>query len=99
MKVILNQTALDNLDKNIEYLKQKWTQNEIINFFELLDKKIELLRKNPEMGTICEFKPLLRELVINNHIKMYYEVEPHQIYIHLFWSTHRNPSDLEMLLL
>ncbi len=98
MEIVFNQTAYDNLDKILEYLRNKWTYNEVENFLEVLEEKINVLKKFPQMGTICEFKPLLRELVINNHITMYYEVEPNQIYVHLFWSNHRNPKDLQMLL-
>lgn len=98
MKVIWNQHALDSLDKNVEYLKNKWTTADVENFLNIVDEKISSLLKNPQIGTICEFKPLLRQLVITKHITLFYEVEPNKIYLHLFWLNYRNPKELQMFL-
>lgn len=98
MKIVWNQNALDSLDKNIEYLKKRWSVKEVADFLEIVDSKVLTLQKNPHIGTICEFKPLLRQLVITKHVTLFYEVEPEKIYLHLFWLNFQNPEKLKMLI-
>ena len=97
MKIVWNQHALNSLDKNIEYLKNNWSQKSVLDFLDIVDSKILMLKKNSHIGTICEFKPLLRELVITKHITLFYEVEVDKIYLHLFWLNYNDPKDLQML--
>lgn len=98
MKIVWNNNALESLDKNIAHLKKKWTTNDVLNFLNIVDEKVELLKSFPNMGTICEFKPLLRQLVITKHITLFYEVEIDTIYLHLFWLNFNDRENLQMLL-
>lgn len=98
MKIVWNNNALESLDKNIDHLKKKWSINDVEKFLEIVDKKIEILKSFPEIGTLCEFKPLLRQLVITKHITLFYEVEIDVIYLHLFWLNYNDKADLQMLL-
>ena len=41
--------AINNLDSIIDYLSIKWTNREIKNFYKLLDKKLNLISKNPDL--------------------------------------------------
>ena len=52
---------------------ETYKQIEIDGF--TIDEKIEILKSFPEMGKICEFKPLLRQLLITKHITLFHEVE------------------------
>ncbi|MGB1283888.1 MAG: type II toxin-antitoxin system RelE/ParE family toxin [Polaribacter sp.] len=98
MKIVWNNNALESLDKNIEYLKKKWSVNDVEKFLEIIDKKIEILKSFPEIGTLCEFKPLLRQPVITKHITLFYEVEIDVIYLPLFWLNYNDKADLQMFL-
>lgn len=98
MKIVWNNNALESLDKNIDHLKKKWSINDVVNFLDIVEEKVELLKTFPEIGTICVFKPLLRELVITKHITLFYEVETDTIYLHLFWLNFNDKQNLQMLL-
>ena len=98
MKIVWNNNTLESLDKNIEYLKKRWSVNDVLKFLEIVDENIEILKSFPEMGKICEFKPLLRQLLITKHITLFYEVEIDAIYLHLFWLNYKDNTDLQMLL-
>lgn len=97
MKIVWNKNALSSLDKNLDHLKSNWTINDVENFLNIVDEKLNVLKDFPEMGTLCEFKPLLRMLVITKHITLFYEVDSEIIYLHLFWLNYNNPTDLQML--
>ena len=98
MKIVWNNNALLSLDNNINHLKKKWSMNDVVNFLNIVEEKVELLKKFPEIGTICDFKPLLRELVITKHITLFYEIEIDTIYLHLFWVNFNDKENLQMLL-
>lgn len=98
MRIVWNQNALDSLDKNINHLKKNWSTDVLVNFLDIVDEKVELLKTYPEMGIICEFKPILRQLVITKHITLFYEVETDEIYLHLFWLNFSDSLVLQMLL-
>jgi len=80
MEIVWTNNALNSLDKNIDYLKKKWSYKDIDNFLQIVDEKITLLKQNPEIGTICEFKPTLRRLVITKHITLFYEIDTNNIF-------------------
>ena len=44
-----SEEAIKNLDSIIYYLSDKWTIREISNFYKLLDKKLVLISKNPDI--------------------------------------------------
>lgn len=96
MEIIWTNSAYKSLDENIEHLKKNWSVKEIDNFLNIVDEKIAVLKTNPEIGTIYEFKPLFRQLVITKHITLFYEVETTKIYLHLFWLNFKNPEALQM---
>lgn len=98
MKIVWNQNAYKSLDKNLNHLKAKWTKKDIENFLDILEEKVKLLETFPEIGTVCEFKPLLRQLVITKHITLFYEVEINKIYLHLFWLNFNDKTELQMIL-
>ena len=98
MKIVWNNNALESLDKNIDYLKKKWSTRDVEIFLDIVDEKVEILKSFPEIGTLCEFKPLLRQFVITKHITLFYEIEIDAIYLHLFWLNFNDKADLQMLL-
>ena len=98
MKIIWNHNALSSLDENINYLKKNWSIKDVENFLEVVDEKVRMLKSFPEIGTLCEFKPLLRQLMITKHITLFYEIEIDAIYLHLFWLNFNDKAALQMLL-
>ena len=96
MKIVWNNNALESLDENIDYLKKKWSMRDVEIFLDIVDEKVEILKSFPEIGTLCEFKLLLRQFVITKHITLFYEIDA--IYLHLFWLNFNDKVDLQMLL-
>ena len=48
-KIDWSTEAINNLDSIIDYLSIKWTNREIKIFYKLLDKKLNLISKNPDL--------------------------------------------------
>ncbi|PWD99777.1 type II toxin-antitoxin system RelE/ParE family toxin [Marinilabilia rubra] len=46
-RIIWSDEALKNLKNIIEYLERYWSEKEIENFAQLLDKHLDLLQENP----------------------------------------------------
>src|SRR5690606_6626486 len=97
MEVFWHHKAYTSLDKNIDYLKKEWTQNEVAQFLDKVEVAIELVLKNNELGVIFEDIPTLRKILITKEIYMFYEVDNERLYIVLFWNNYQNPDNLQML--
>lgn len=98
MEIFWHRKAYTSLDKNIDYLKKEWAQNEVAQFLDKVEAAIQLVSKNNEVGMIYEEIPTLRKVLITKEIYMFYEVDKHRLYIVLFWNNYQNPENLQMLL-
>lgn len=50
MRIVWNQNALDSLDENINHLKKNWSAEVLVNFLDIVDEKVELLKNVPRNG-------------------------------------------------
>jgi plasmid stabilization system protein ParE len=92
-------SALNSYYEEIEFIYLKWNQNEVLNFEKLVEKELERLSKNPEIGTFNK-KFKVFTVVISKQTTLYYSFNNEQkvIEIHIFWNNLKNPEDLNKLL-
>jgi len=81
-------------ESSFSFILAKWTTKEAEGFFELVEKSVIALSKNPFLGR--KFNDNNHALFISKQTTIYYRVfEKHQ-YIELlvFWPNLRNPDHL-----
>ena len=96
-KIVWSQKAIQSFDANIEYLQINWTDKEIRNFVELVDKKILLLSKQPQIGSIRNIKHQhIRTTLVHKRISLIYRYKStrKEIELLLFWNTAQNPKKI-----
>lgn len=91
--------ALNTYFEEIDFILLKWNKREAENFKDLVDKNLERLAKNPEIG-VFKVKLNSYSLIISKQTILYYDYnsENNQINLLLFWNTLKNPVDLIKLL-
>lgn len=97
--VIWTRKALESYVNNINYLERVWTDKEVKVFTALVEKKIQLLSRQPEIGTSRNTKQLqVRHSVLHKRVSLIYRVKTQkkEIELLLFWNTYQHPSRLKV---
>jgi plasmid stabilization system protein ParE len=90
-EVIWTPQAQITFNRVIDYLEEKWTEREIVNFIKLTDKVIEYIAQNPKMFRRTGKRNVYEALVTPYNL-LIYKVYPNSIYLITFWDTRRNPK-------
>jgi plasmid stabilization system protein ParE len=100
-------SALNSYYEEIEFIYLKWNQNEVLNFEKLVEKELERLSKNPEIGTFNKKFKVFTVVIKNNYsiaiskqTTLIYRINDKvkSIELLLFWNNLKNPEDLNKLL-
>jgi len=90
MKIIWTEKAILENQKNIDYLIESWDQKVLINYLNKLDKLINLLSTNPNLGQYDKEIESNKILVVKQ-IYIFYEMRDNQIVIRSFWNNYKKP--------
>lgn len=85
--------GIDSLRETGNFLSETWNDEIIDRFFLLIDEKIELIQRNPEIGSRLE-NSQFRKIVIHKNTTLFYEIDQSSIKILLIWDNRQNPEDL-----
>ena len=85
-----------NLDSIIYYLSGKWTIREISNFYKLLDKKLVLISKNPDIFSNSGLKSNVKRCVLSKQTSIYFEVKDDNIVILTLFDNRKNPKSIKI---
>ncbi|MBU8881491.1 hypothetical protein KSK37_00180 [Kaistella sp. DKR-2] len=99
MKVIYSKNALITLHEIIEFLEYRWTEKEIQNLNNDLEKLIESLRDKIISYPQIDSNANLRFAFIGKkQIKVFFETHNDSVEILLFWANKKDPKHLKFLL-
>lgn len=94
LKVSWSAEAIQNLSDINEYLRLKWTENEVRNFFQKLDRCIHLISSNPKLFPVTKHRKDLRRCVLSKQTSIYYFFNESEIFIvSLFDNRRKNNPD------
>ncbi len=79
------------------FVFNQWGEEVAIDFSDLVDEKLALLKDNPKMGVSVPNRPY-RKLVIHANVSIYYVVANDVIRILLCWDNRSDPNELQKLL-
>jgi len=88
--------AVSNLNLIIDYLTIRWTDKEIRNFYKLLDKRLELISKNPHTFPNSDFKTDVKRCVLSKQTTIYYEVKKDSIIILSLFDNRKEPGSIKI---
>jgi plasmid stabilization system protein ParE len=91
-KIIWSDEALTNLKNIIEYLERKWTEKEISNFAQLLDKQLQRIENNPFLFPETDTSNGIRKSVLSKQTSIYYRIVKFEIRIITLFDNRQNPK-------
>lgn len=93
--VVWTDTALENKENISAYLIENWTERELRNFYQALERRIQLISYNPELYAIVEGTELTRRSVLTKRTIIFYEFRDNVVEILYLFNTYQNPDSLE----
>lgn len=96
-KIIWSPLAIRTFENNLRYLEKEWSENEVNNFKNALNKKLKVLSKFPFTGYSSIQNSHLRKTLIGKRIILLYRFKPSQNEIELvrFFNSWQNPRRLK----
>ncbi len=85
--------GIESLQEVVNFLSETWNEEIIDRFFLLIDEKIKLIQRNPEIGLKLENSQFIK-IVIHKNTTLFYEIDQSVIKILLIWDNRQNPEDL-----
>jgi plasmid stabilization system protein ParE len=88
--------ALADLQNIIDYLTDNWTQREIKNFAQRLDKRLNLISVNPNLFPKTTRRRNVRKSVLTRHTVIYYKRVDNVVTIVTLFDPRQNPKKLRL---
>ena len=95
MRVIWSFTASKSYRDNIIYLKENWTKKEIKNFIDEVDKAVDTISQNPQIGKISDVSTHYRQYLVVKQITLYYRITTDHIRLVSFFNNFQDPDKLQ----
>jgi len=93
-QIVLTKTAEKRLDDLLEYLEKNWSLKVKLNFISKLEKRFEVLKKNPEVFPNSNIKKGLHKCVVTRQTTVYYTFDNAKIYILTVFDNRQDPKKL-----
>lgn len=93
-KVVWSERALEDLRNIVQYLEQRWTEQEKFKFATQLEKKIGLIQNNPLTFKLSYRFEGTRECLIRKNLSVFYIVLEETVFIITLWDNRRNPTKI-----
>ncbi len=93
-KIIWSTLAIQTYAGNIEYLQKEWTQKEIDKFIASTERKLNLLKTQPQIGVLTNKRHYIRKTIIVKRILLIYRYRKRKNEIELirFFNTWQHPK-------
>jgi plasmid stabilization system protein ParE len=86
-KVVWTKRANNKFNKIIDYLEQEWGSNVAINFVRRVYDIIDLISRQPEVGTLENQEKEIRGFLLTKHNRLFYRVTKKEIVLLNFFDT------------
>lgn len=94
LSVIWTTRAVSDLDNIIEYLKMNWSDREIVNFNNKLNKAISLISSRPKIFRSTLRRKNLRRCVLSKQTTIYFQEGESALYIVSLFDNRRKPRPI-----
>lgn len=90
MKIIWTDTAVRETNNIILYITENWDEDILLRFFNSIDNAIELIKRNPYIGSPTGISHN-RKFLIVKQIYMIYDITDNVLEIKSMWNNYRKP--------
>lgn len=95
-KVVFSSKADSDFAVIIEYLKSEWSANQIRNFNNILDRKLEIIVNYPYSYPSVQNNKYVRKCVLLKQISLFYLIKSDKIFVLRLFDSRQNPSKLKV---
>jgi plasmid stabilization system protein ParE len=88
--------SIKDLKSINNYLTQKWTEREIIKFYSLLEKRLELISIIPDALPSSDVRMNVKRCILSKLTSIYFEVKRENILILSLFDNRKNPKSLKV---
>ena len=86
--------AIEDFEENIEYLENKFSENEVLNFTSKTIEVLNIISKKPKTFKPIKYKSIHAALIVPQ-ITLYYRIKNKtDIELIRFWNNYKNPNNL-----
>lgn len=91
-QLILKKRFTNRVQKVLAYLEKEWSHEVAVEFLVKIDRRIELLSRQPQAGALSTKIKDIRGLLISRHNRMYYKIKGDKVIILNMFDTRINPK-------
>ena len=95
MKIEWTLASKNDYWKNIEYLENRWSEKEVLNFINEIEYSLNLLAKETVLFVKSDY-PNVYKMVVIKQITIYYSIENETIYLLRFWNNYQDLSNFKL---
>ena len=90
--IIVKKRFTNRVQKVLEYLEKEWSHKVAEEFLQKIDRRIDLLGKQPGIGVLSTKVKEIRGLLITRHNRLYYKIKGKKVIILNMYDTRINPG-------
>jgi plasmid stabilization system protein ParE len=88
--------AIDDFEQNIEFLENRFSENEVQKFINKSQEVIDIISKNPNAFKTTKYKKV-HSVTVVAQINLFYRItNNNNIELLRFWNNYQNPKDLNL---
>ena len=95
-KIVWTDHALSELEETYDYIESYWTEKELHNLSNEIERTLQLISKNPKIFQKSKLSNAVRRTVIMKYNSLYYRINNDSVEILSFFSNRKNPNKLEL---
>ena len=92
-QIIVKKRFANKVQKVLAYLEKEWSHKAAVSFLLKIDRRIELLTKQPWVGALSVKIKDVRGLLITRHNRLYYKIKDDKVTILNMYDTRINPKN------
>ena len=90
--IIVKKRFTNRVQKVLEYLEKEWSHKVAEEFLVKIDRRIDLLSRQPNIGLLSTKVKGIRGLLITRHNRLYYKIKGKKVIILNMYDTRINPG-------
>lgn len=91
-QIIVKKRFTNRVQKVLAYLEKEWSHKVAVEFLLKIDRRIELLARQPHIGVLSAKVKDTRGLLITRHNRLYYKIKDNNVIILNMYDTRIHPK-------
>lgn len=91
-QIIVKKRFTNRVQKVLTYLEKEWSHKVAVEFLLKIDRRIDLLARQPHVGVLSSKVKSIRGLLITRHNRLYYKIKGNKVIILNMYDTRINPK-------